>query len=197
MIEKTSNIKLDNLFYTEKPSNKKKDNSFSKIIGLSIASLFLACSFSYLSPESLKTDTNISSLHTLAETHRLENESRNLIHSIFTHNKDNYRNNFYKLKGNPLLSIEGYNNILNNINDTGFLNKINTGVEIVSLDDVENPPYLYSVSYQDKKHEMVFIVPVILVENNHGILTKYNKKYSLTFRLINNQYLVTNLTMLP
>lgn len=193
MLQKIEKIKLDNLFYKEKPITKKTYSYLHKAVGISLMFSLLLGSTFYFNSNDMSQNTEIQSLGTLAQTNILENESKKLIHNIFTQHKDNYKNNIYSLKENHLLSTKGYNNILIHMSNNGILDAIQKGTEIVSLDDLENHPYVSATRFQDGKYETDIIVPFILVANNNGIITKENKKYLINFRLVNNQYLVHNM----
>lgn len=190
MTQRVKEIKLDNLFYKEKPTTKKTYSSLHKMAGISLGVLLLISSNLYFKSNETTQTSEIKSLHTLAQTNILESNSRKLIHTIFTQNKDNYKKNLYNLKQNEILSIQGYNNILVHMSSNGILDDLQAGVEIVSLDDLENYPYVSTTRFQDNKNEMDITVPFILVTNNKGIITKENKQYLINFRLVDNQYLV-------
>lgn len=190
MTQRVKEIKLDNLFYKEKPTTKKTYSSLHKMAGISLGVLLLISSNLYFKSNETTQRSEIKSLHTLAQTNILESNSRKLIHTIFTQNKDNYKKNLYNLKQNEILSIQGYNNILVHMSSNGILDDLQAGVEIVSLDDLENYPYVSTTRFQDNKYEMDITVPFILVTNNKGIITKENKQYLINFRLVDNQYLV-------
>lgn len=160
--------KVKNKIIQIKPPFLKLIAIFCSMVMLPLI-IFIVINILYSDNKSVLIESN-----KLNVIHQLEIDSKILVDNIFTQKKETYLNNLYDLKGNQLLNVSAYNDILFVLLEKKFIEKLNNGVELSVVTDKNSFAYLDSVSVYKERKVMEIIVSFTLLEkdNKRTIITQ-------------------------